>query len=394
MPGGTQSPMYSPGADSQRKRSLVRGVAALGATGLALLMGLGTALEADATVTPAAVLRSPSGVSNFGQGLAVSGDTIFAGAPKTRSGGQGFVFTNGTGGWTKDEGKISPAVGKRAWFGKSVGLSGTSAVVGAPYATFNGNSGAGVAYIYDQNDTGRWVEEAELTATDGASDDNFGYSVAISGSTALVGALEHDSGAGAVYVFTDETSGWTQTGELSVSGTEGFGGAVAVDGSTALVAGGEYQGAFVFTDGTTGWTESANLCGCDPASVAISGSTVVMGQDIGPNLPGPKHAWVYTDGPGGWSQTQLLTASKYNRGFFGASVAVSGSNIIVGSPHNDGQGDGAAYVFSDGPDGWSQEAKLSGVQGFGDTVALDGTTAAISNPGQGTAGFVKVYNIA
>ena len=57
----------------------------------------------------------------------------------------------------------------------------------------------------------------------------------------------------------------------------------------------------------------------------------------------------------------------------------------------DGLGDGAAYVFSDGPSGWSQEAKRRGkTQGFRYTVALDGATAAVANIGNGAAGFVTV----
>ena len=46
-------------------------------------------------------------------------------------------------------------------FGPSIGLSGTAAVVGAPFATFNWNADAGVAYIYAQNEAGRWVEDAD-----------------------------------------------------------------------------------------------------------------------------------------------------------------------------------------------------------------------------------------
>lgn len=395
MPSGTQTRWRSSRTDSRRRPSLFGGTRTLGAVVLILLVSTSFAPEAGASVTRTGVLIGPAGVKNFGQGLAVSGDTIFVGAPKTDRIGAGYVYANGSGGWTEDKGKISPAgAGNGAWFGRSVGLSGTTAVVGAPYATFNGNTTAGVAYIYVQDDAGRWVEAAELAAADGASNDLFGYSVAISGSTVLVGALEHDSGAGAVYVFTDEASGWIQTAELSISGTEGFGGAVALDDSTALIAGG-IQGSFVFADGATGWTESANLScgGCDPSSVAISGSTAVVGQSVMPGT-GRQSAWVYTDGSGGWSQYGTLTPSKYNYGEFGASVAVSGDNVIVGSPHNDNVGNGAAYVFSEGPGGWSQDAKLpSKSQGFGDTVALDGATAAVSNPADGMAGFVKVYTI-
>jgi len=319
------------------------------------------------------------------------------GAPITgNQGGAGYVFTGSAGGWTKDKGHISPAgVGEGAWFGRSVGISGTTAVVGAPYATVKGNTYSGSAYIYVLSDTGRWTKAAVITPTDGAKRDYFGNSVAIPGSTVLVGAYGHNTGSGVAYVFNDEASGWTQTAELSVPGTEGFAMAVALDGSTALISGGS-QDAYVFSYGATGWTESGDLTcgGCDPSSVAISGSVAVVGQAAEPLEGITQYAWVYTDGPDGWSQSATVTASNYNGGYFGNSVAVSGDNLIVGSPHMAGLGDGAAYVFSEGPSGWSQDAELRGSsQGFGYTVALDGSTAAVSNLGEGTAGEVKVYTI-
>ena len=86
-----------------------------------------------------------------------------------------------------------------------------------------------------------WTQQAELTASDGAADDYFGYSVAVSGGTAVVGAFGHNVGsnpAGAAYVFVQSGTTWTQQAELTSSdgaASDDLGYAVSVSGGTALV---------------------------------------------------------------------------------------------------------------------------------------------------------------
>src|SRR5215472_6459861 len=90
-------------------------------------------------------------------------------------------------------------------FGYSVAISGSTAVVGAPYK----NSSTGAAYVYVQSGTA-WSQQAKLTAAGGASGDFFGTSVALSGSTAVVGAYGKNSNAGAAYVFVRSGTAWSQ----------------------------------------------------------------------------------------------------------------------------------------------------------------------------------------
>jgi hypothetical protein len=82
-------------------------------------------------------------------------------------------------------------------FGVSVAISGTTAIVGA----FGHASFAGRAYVFTKTTTG-WKQAAELKGSDTVAGDRFGASVAISGTTAIVGAWDHASGAGRAYVFT------------------------------------------------------------------------------------------------------------------------------------------------------------------------------------------------
>ncbi|MCH8165013.1 MAG: FG-GAP repeat protein, partial [Planctomycetes bacterium] len=87
------------------------------------------------------------------------------------------------------------------FFGFSVAISGATAIVGAFQDDDNGAANSGSAYLFDTT-TGRQI--AKLLADDGAAQDLFGYSVAISGETAIVGAYFDDdngSNSGSAYLF-------------------------------------------------------------------------------------------------------------------------------------------------------------------------------------------------
>ncbi|MCH2132592.1 MAG: FG-GAP repeat protein, partial [Phycisphaerales bacterium] len=96
-------------------------------------------------------------------------------------------------------------------FGSSVAIDGDTCVIGAA-----GTSGTGSAYVFT-NTNGTWSQVAELTATDGASYDNFGYSVAIDGDTCVIGALGTNSSTGSAYVFTNTNGTWSQVAELTAT---------------------------------------------------------------------------------------------------------------------------------------------------------------------------------
>jgi hypothetical protein len=127
-------------------------------------------------------------------------------------------------------------------FGYSVGISGTTAIVGAPY----GANSTGRAYVFTKTAAG-WKQTAELTGSDSVVQGFFGYSVGISGTTAIVGAWNQANGAGRAYVFTKTPTGWKQTAELKCSGTPAEGTqAVAISGSTAAVGASGFRLAYLF----------------------------------------------------------------------------------------------------------------------------------------------------
>ena len=119
--------------------------------------------------------------------------------------------------------------------GQSVAISGDTAIVGAP--TNNGNQGRAFVYLR----TGPvWVQQAELSASNGAAGDRFGLSVAIDGNIAIIGAPATATRPGSAYIFVRSGANWalqTRVTASDASANDQFGISVAVNGSTAASCG-------------------------------------------------------------------------------------------------------------------------------------------------------------
>jgi hypothetical protein len=312
----------------------------------------------------------------LGYSVAVSGSTIVAGAPFHKVGtnlyqGAAYVFTPRSGKWANmtQTAELTASDGaEQDSLGYSVAISGDTIVAGAPYHEVGSNTRQGAAYVFTMP-AGGWVsstQTAELTASDGAGDDQLGSAVAIAENTVVAGAPFHkvgsDTNQGAAYVFTAPPGGWAntdQTAELTASdGAENdqLGYAVAIAENT-VVAGAPHhmvgsntsQGAaYVFTMPAGGWentTQTAELTASDGASddqlgsaVAIAENTVVAGapyHDLGWNLF-QGMTYLFTPAGGGWTnatQTEELSASDGAGGDrLGSSVAISEKTIVAGAP--------------------------------------------------------------
>ena len=277
-------------------------------------------------------------------------------------------------------------------FGVSVALSGTTVMVGAP----GYGKSAGRAYLFARSGA-IWNQTVELKGSDTVAGDYFGYSVVVSGTTAVVGSPGYAKTAGRAYVFTDTTSGWKQTAVLKGSDTganEGFGYSVAISGAAAVVGAPVYTKnagrAYVFTDTSSGWKQAAELKGSDTVasdgfgiSVAISGTTALVGADGHAKQSG--RVYVFTNTAGGWKQSAELKGSDtVAADGFGISVVISGTTAIAGAPDHAKQS-GRAYVFTNTASGWKQAAELKGSDtvaedGFGVSVVISGTTVVVGAP--------------
>ena len=305
------------------------------------------------------------------------------------------------------ETKLSPSDAMASeQFGWSVSIDGDTAVVGALGDDAPG-SDSGSAYVYIRSGSG-WVQQQKLTASDTAAGDRFGRSVAISGDTIVVGASDADASAidsGAAYIFVRSGSFWTQQQKLTPSdaaaSTE-FGWSVAISGDTAVVGTGDTDAAYVFVRSGGVWTQQAKLVGSDTTmgdefgtSVSVSGDTALIGaifDDDAGNASGS--AYVFVRSGGAWSQQQKLTASDAaTLGEFGSSVAISGDTALIGALGDDegGSVSGAAYIFTRSGGVWSQQQKLrasdaAANDSFGFAVAISGDRAVIGATGDDHAG--------
>ena len=301
-------------------------------------------------------------------------------------------------------------------FGWSVALSsdGTTALIGA-IDEDSGNTDNGAAYVFTRS-AGTWTEQAKLLASDRASSDFFGSSVALSsdGNTALIGAegkdIFTDKDFGAAYVFTRTAGTWTQQQKLVVldnNTDEFFGNSVALssDGNTALIAaeGDDTSrgAAYIFTRSGGTWTEQQRLTAIGRAnsdffgwSVALSsdGLTALIGaigEDTSPNTNNGA-AYVFTLTGGVWTQQQeLLASDRSSFDNFGISVALSADGLTAiigasGETTSPTSGQGAAYVFTRSAGTWTEQAKLLASDratddDFGHSVAIsaDGNTVII-----------------
>ena len=258
------------------------------------------------------------------------------------------------------------------------------------------------------------TETQKITASDVAAGDQFGYSVAISGNTAIVGKPTGGSSSGSAYIFEFVDSSWTQTAKLTSSdaGDGGaFGASVAISGDTVIVGDRGADGlfgsgaAYIFEKPISGWTtatETAKLTASDGAmgdqvgaSVSISGDTAIVGagndDDAGEDSGS---AYIFVKPMSGWidaTQTAKLTASDgISFDLFGLSVAISGDTAIVGSPFGDGADfdTGSAYIFVKPMSGWTtttETAELTASDGaannvFG-SVSISGDTTIVGAEG-------------
>jgi uncharacterized delta-60 repeat protein len=368
----------------------------------------------------------------FGNAVAISGDTVVVGSwlDNTGSGedaGSAHVFTRSGATWSLQQILTASDGNSFDSFGSSVGINGDTIVVGSAYDDNAGGTDAGSAYVFVRSGS-VWTQQAKLTASDGAASDRFGYSVSISGDTIVVGAGFDDNAggadAGSAYVFTRSGTVWSQQQKLAASDAataDEFGISVAIDGDSVAVgsyendnAGGTDAGAaYVFTRSGTVWSQQQKLTASNGAasdyfgiSVALSGNTVAVGayqRDIGGTNAGS--AYIFTRSGAVWTQQQEVTASDGAASdFFGIAVSLSGDTLVVGAYDDDtpaGADVGSAYVYRRYNSYWAEEKKLTASDGidndhFGQAVAVDGDSLIVGaylddTPGAVDSGSAYIF---
>jgi len=355
----------------------------------------------------------------FGNSVAVSGDTVVVGATfgdsdTVFSSGAAYVFVQAPDGtWTEQQKLTASDPVSLDLFGISVAISEdtNTIVVGAAQLQVSGGA-PGKAFVFVREADDTWSEQAKLTASDAAVEDVFGASVALSGDTIIVGASGNDDAgndSGSAYVFVRTGTTWSEQQKLTASdpsNREEFGGSVALSGDTAVVGAGLNDatgGAYVFERSETTWTEEQILTASDADSsdlfgraVAFNGDTIVVGasgnDDAGDDSGS---AYVFVKAPDDtWAEkAKLIASDAVGRDFFGQSVAVSGDMIVVGAHLDDdaGENSGSVYVFVRSGSSWVQQGKLNasdaaGRDFFGQSVAVNGDTVVVGATGDDDGG--------
>ena len=329
--------------------------------------------------------------------------------PKDADGSGGPTGTNQQYSWSKTFILENVTPGS-----KSLTLQYSSSRAGTTSSIWN------IVYILNQIAGPPFSLESTLEASNAGANDYFGYSVAMLGSTILVGAYKEDSegaDAGAAYVYDLEDNVWSETTMLSYSSgsaSDWFGYAVAL--CDTILAGREYSDTYaivgaMFDDekganagaavvfirvAPTVWVETQALYASDAeagdtfgSSLAADVITCVIGaysEDTGGSNSGA--AYVFTEDDGNWTELEKIVASDPAvNDYFGYAVDISGDYIISGAYGSDTDGSlaGCAYVFKLTDGSFVQQQKLLASDGaasfnFGKTVSISGSYIAVGAP--------------
>ncbi len=315
----------------------------------------------------------------FGHALAIDGDTLLVGADRAAPQGldeQGavYVFVRGEDGWAQEAQLVASDASEGDGFGFSVALQGDIAVVGAPFAAPQGLAFEGAVYVFERTGTA-WSESAVLLASDGDAQDRFGQHVAFDAPRVVAGAPFEESGleaegceTGAAYVFVFDGASWAEEEKL-------------------LDPKGECSDLF-------GW------------AVDLSGERTLVGAysaHVG-NDPSRGKALVFLRTAGLWEvEDTLLASDGSDPDRFGWSVSLDGDSALIGAQQKIIDGNvrqGAAYVFRREGADWVEEQRLTASDGqedgyFGESVALRGDRAFVAAesdfPGEPGRGVVYEY---
>lgn len=182
-------------------------------------------------------ITSPNGSVEdlFWNSVAVDGDFGIIGAfKKNIDRGAIYFVKKENGEWIEDGSFSAPNSTDPDRFGFSVAISGNYAIVGAYQSKVGNNSNQGKAFIYER-DRGSWSLIQEIVAPDGNSNSRFGWSVAIDGDYAIVGAVLHSENSnsfqGKAYIFKRSGTNWIFFEELipnNATGGQKFGWSVDI----------------------------------------------------------------------------------------------------------------------------------------------------------------------
>jgi len=306
------------------------------------------------------------------------------------------------------------ADGYRDYFGSSIDINGSFAVIGAKFV-----DGIGAGYFFERDMDGTWIKKNRVMPPDGVNNDRFGVSVAISGMHAVIGSCSRDTPSGegyGAYVFErDILSGeWEYVQKLIGTNTQvsdWFGCKVAIENEYIVVGApfddrnANFDGSvFIFEHNasTNLWDEVQKIKASDPArgdffgdAVAIKNERIFVGaplKDHGGNTDvGSVYVFDYNTSVSEWKETQKVIADEpHQYDHVGHSVATQDDVLLIGVPGYDDGADfdvGMVLVYEQNATTktWYQEGNLTASDAnkadkFGTSIAIEANRILVGSP--------------
>ncbi len=306
----------------------------------------------------------------FGSSVSIDGDYAIVGAYGNDDGGESsgavYVFKQEGGIWTEQAKLTADDASPYAYFGYSVSISADYVVIGA-----YGDNNVGAAYVF-KREGDAWIEEAKLTAGDAAPEDYFGYCVSIDGQSIIIGAYGKDDAgekSGAAYIFSFDGIVWNEETKLTADDAAAydyFGFSVAISGNHAIIGayGDDDEGidsgsAYIFSSSSP-WTFQTKLKDGNAGAfagigyaVAISNRRDYLFAAVGAynplvNVGKPGYTLIYKGYDKDWLLEALLTPRNPTPdGFNPKSIAIGDSSVSIGVPGASvaGTNSGSVYVY-------------------------------------------------
>ena len=306
----------------------------------------------------------------FGMFVSISGNYAIVGSPcdddNGDQSGSAYIFRRDGGNWIEED-KVTVSDGAAGDFFGTVSISEEYAIVGSSGDDDNGNE-SGSAYII-RRDGGNWIEEQKIIASDGGAGDYFGSAVSIEGEYVIVGAYLDDNGGidrGSAYIFRRDAGTWIEEKKITANDgadNDNFGFSVSLSGVYVIIGafqdddnGDNAGSAYIYRRSGTIWSEQQKLIASDAAdndlfglAVAISGDYSIIGAPFNSDFGmGSGSSYIFRRNETAWTEQHKITASDgAEDDRFGDAVALSGEYAIVSAKHGDNSGSnrGSAYIY-------------------------------------------------
>ena len=290
---------------------------------------------------------------------------------------------------------LSAPVASQA-FGNAIAVDGDQVFVGE--ASYEMRSG--VVYVFGRDPSGNWIQTQRIEPSSGEPGDRFGIGLAKHENTLLISATRADEGAGAVYVYQDQSGTWIESGRLEItdrSPADSLGTGLAINNDWIMVGtvaqNGRTGAAYAFRREGESWVQHSKIRPDDidegdtfGARIALQGNQMLISAPFGSDGEGRVYSFAYSEDSDTWEERgQLQAPGLSDETMFGTDIALENSVSLVGAPGyfgGTGAGTGAVFVYELAGDTWQLASLLSpyestGAIQFGGSIAFDGNAALI-----------------